>query len=125
VPERVFYMSLPVEGMRAMNPPRPEPPLVAPQAKSFTVRIPFTPEDLQAAARSATCHRSQITAEGGERVGAAMARAWAGGIPLIPAFKPLPGTDLFRWLESSGRGGRSSPRCNAAARGGLRLLLRL
>lgn len=95
-PERVFYMNLPVEGMRAMNPPRPEPPLVVPQAKYFTVRVPFTPEDLQAAERSARCHRSQITEEVAERVGAAMARAWNGEIPLIPAFQTSPGTDLFR-----------------------------
>jgi len=33
VPERDFYMNLPVEGMRAMTPPRTEPPLVVPQAK--------------------------------------------------------------------------------------------
>ena len=96
VPERVFYMNLPVEGMRAMNPPRPEPPLVVPQAKYFTVRVPFTPEDLHAAERSARCHRSQITEEVAERVGAAMAGAWNGEIPLIPAFQTSPGTDLFR-----------------------------
>ena len=96
VPERVFYMNLPVEGMRAMNPPRPEPPLVVPQAKFFTVRVPFAPEDLQAAERAAACHRSQFTAEVGKRVGSAMAGAWNGAIPLIPAFQTPPGTDLFR-----------------------------
>jgi hypothetical protein len=96
VPERVFYMNLPVEGMRAMNPPRTEPPLVVPQARFFTVRVPFTPEDLQAAERSATCHRSQVTAEALQRVGSAMARAWNGVIPLIPAFQTSPGADLFR-----------------------------
>ena len=96
VPERVFYMNLPVEGMRAMNPPRPEPPLVVPQARFFTVRVPFTTEDLQAAERSATCHRSQMTAEALQRVGSAMARAWNGVIPLIPAFQTSPGADLFR-----------------------------
>jgi LmbE family N-acetylglucosaminyl deacetylase len=96
VPERVFYMNLPVEGMRAMNPPRPEPPLVVPQARFFTVRVPFAPEDLEAAARSAACHRSQFTSEVAERVRSAMARAWNGEIPLIPAFQTSPGTDLFR-----------------------------
>jgi LmbE family N-acetylglucosaminyl deacetylase len=96
VPERVFYMNLPVEGMRAMNPPRTEPPLVVPQARFFTIRVPFTPEDLQAAERSGTCHRSQVTAEALQRVGAAMARAWNGAIPLIPAFQTSPGADLFR-----------------------------
>jgi LmbE family N-acetylglucosaminyl deacetylase len=96
VPERVFYMNLPVEGMRAMNPPRPEPPLVVPQARFFTVRVPFASEDLQATARAAACHRSQFTAEVAERVGSAMVRAWNGAIPLIPAFQTSPGTDLFR-----------------------------
>ena len=96
VPERLFYMNLPVEGMRAMNPPRPEPPLVVPQARFFTVRVPFAPEDLEAAKRSAACHRSQVTAEAMERVGSAMAGAWNGAIPLIPAFQTSPGADLFR-----------------------------
>ena len=96
VSERLFYMNLPVEGMRAMNPPRPEPPLVVPQARFFTVRVPFAPEDLEAAKRSAACHRSQVTAEAMERVGSAMAGAWNGAIPLIPAFQTSPGADLFR-----------------------------
>ena len=96
VSERLFYMNLPVEGMRAMNPPRPEPPLVVPQARLFTVRVPFAPEDLEAAKRSGACHRSQLTAEALERVGSAMAGAWNGAIPLIPAFQTSPGADLFR-----------------------------
>ena len=96
VPERLFYMNLPVEGMRAMNPPRPEPPLVVPQARFFTVRVPFAPEDLDATKRSAACHRSQLTAEARERVGSAMAGAWNGAIPLIPAFQTSPGADVFR-----------------------------
>ena len=96
VPERLFYMNLPVEAMRAMNPPRPEPPLVVPQAMYFTVRVPFAAEDLQAAKRAATCHRSQITAEALARVETAMVSAWNGAIPLIPAFQTSAGTDLFR-----------------------------
>ena len=32
VPERLFYVSIPVEGMRAMNPARREPPFLVPQA---------------------------------------------------------------------------------------------
>ena len=79
-----------------MNHPSKEPPLVVPQAKFFTVRVPFAPEDLQAAERAAACHRSQLTAEVVERVGWAMARAWNGAIPLIPAFPTSPGTDLYR-----------------------------
>ena len=43
--ERVFYMNLSVEGMRAMT-QRAEMPLIVPQAKYFTVWVPFAPEDL-------------------------------------------------------------------------------
>jgi len=96
VPERVFYMNLPVEGMRAMNPQRGEPPLTVPQPKFFTVRVPFAPEDLQVMERSMACHRSQFTPEVVQRVLPAMVRAWDGAIPLIPAFPTPSGTDLFR-----------------------------
>ena len=46
VPERVFYMNLPVEAMRAMNPQRGEPPLqrVAPAAaRVWNGAIPLIP----------------------------------------------------------------------------------
>ena len=42
VPQRVFYASIPAEGIRAMNPARGEPPLLIPQAGLFTVRVSFT-----------------------------------------------------------------------------------
>ena len=96
VPERVFYMNLPVEAMRAMNPQRGEPPLTVPQATYFTVRVPFAPEDFRAAERSMACHKSQFTPEVVQRVAPAAARAWNGAIPLIPAFPTAPGTDLFQ-----------------------------
>lgn len=96
VPDRVFYMNLPVEAMRAMNPQRGEPPLTVPRAMYFTVQVPFTPEDLRAAERSMGCHRSQFTPEVVQRVAPAAARAWNGAIPLIPAFPTKPGTDLFQ-----------------------------
>ena len=96
VPERVFYMNLTVEGMRAMNPQRGEPPLVVPQAKYFTMRVPFAPEDLRAAERAMACHRSQFTPEVVQRVAPAAARAWNGAIRLIPAFPTPAGTDVFQ-----------------------------
>ena len=86
VPERLFYMNLPVESMRAMNPQRGEPPLLIPTAKYFTVRVPFAPGDLQAAEHSMACHRTQFTVEVVQRIVPAAARAWNGAIPLIPAF---------------------------------------
>jgi hypothetical protein len=61
-----------------------------------TVHVPFGPEDLQAAGRSMTCHRSQFTAEIVQRVEAASARVWNGTIPFVPAFPTAPLTDLFR-----------------------------
>ena len=96
MPERLYYMYLPVEGIRAMNPQRGEPPLVIPVAKYFTVRVPFTPADLQAAERSMVCHRTQVTAETAQRVLPATARAWNGVIALVPAFPTTSGTDVFR-----------------------------
>ena len=95
VPERLFYMNLPVESMRAMNPQRGEPPLVVPQAKYFTTKVPFAPEDLDASKRAMACHRSQFTPEVVERVTAAAAAAWNHAIPLIPAFPGASGKDLF------------------------------
>lgn len=94
-PERTFYMSLPVEALRAVNPQRGEPPLTMPQARHFTVRVPFAPGDLQAAERSLACHRSQFTPDVVQRVMSAAAAAWNGAIPLIPAFPTPGGTDLF------------------------------
>jgi LmbE family N-acetylglucosaminyl deacetylase len=96
VPERVYHMYLPVEGIRAMNPQRGEPPLLMPQAKYFTVRVSFAPEDFAGARRSMACHGTQFTPEVVERVSSAMARAWNGAIPLIPAFPTASAVDLFR-----------------------------
>ena len=95
MPERVFYMYLTAEGMRAMNPQRGAPPFTIPQAKYFTVRVPFAPEDLEAARRAMTCHRSQFTPEVVERVFPASSKAWNGSISLVPAFGSAAATDLF------------------------------
>ena len=96
VPERVFYMFLPAEGIRAMMPQRGEPPLLVPAARFLTARVPFHPEDLQAGARSMACHKSQFNDEVVQRVSAAAAKFWNGAIPLIPAFPTAPTSDLFR-----------------------------
>jgi LmbE family N-acetylglucosaminyl deacetylase len=96
VPERVYYMYLPVEGIRAMNPQRGVPPLVIPQARYFTVHVPFAPQDLAAAQRAMTCHRTQYTDEVVQRVFPVQARVWNGVIALVPAFQTAPAGDLFR-----------------------------
>ena len=101
VPERLFYMSLPVESMRAMNPERGAPPLVVPKAMYFTTRVSFAPEDLAAAKRSMACHQTQFTPEVVERVTSATARAWNNAVSLIPAFLTPAGTGLFEYLGAA------------------------
>lgn len=96
VPERLFYMYLPAETIRAMNPQRGVPPFVIPVARYFTVHVPFAPQDLEAAKRSMLCHRTQFTAEAAQRVLPATDRAWNGEIALIPAFATPASRDLFR-----------------------------
>ena len=95
VPQRLFYMSLPVESMQAMNPPRGAPPLLVPKDTHFTTRVSFEPEDLVSAKRSMACHRTQFTPEVIERVTSAAAQAWNNAIPFVPAFAAPAGTGLF------------------------------
>jgi LmbE family N-acetylglucosaminyl deacetylase len=95
VPERLFYVSLPVEAMRAAN-PRGEPPLLIPQAKYLTTRVPVTPADLDAARRSLSCHKTQFPPEAMTRIAEAAKQAWNGVIALMPAFGSGPQQDVFR-----------------------------
>jgi LmbE family N-acetylglucosaminyl deacetylase len=95
VPERLYYMYLPIEAIRAAS-PRGEPPLMFPQAKYFTVHVPFTPDDLQAAVRAMACHRSQLTPETLQQLAPLMMRVLNGTLPLIPAFATAGGNDVFR-----------------------------
>jgi LmbE family N-acetylglucosaminyl deacetylase len=96
MPERVFYMYLPVEGIRAMNPQRGVPPLLLPTAKYFSVRVTFSETDFEAAIRSMRCHQTQYTNEVVERLRPVMKQAWSGVVSLIPAFEISGATDVFR-----------------------------
>jgi LmbE family N-acetylglucosaminyl deacetylase len=96
MPERLFYMYLPVEMFRLANPQRGEPPLLLPQAKYFTVKVPFTPPDLDAAVKAMACHKTQFTAETMQRFLPAKDRVWNGAVALVPASAALSGDDLFR-----------------------------
>jgi LmbE family N-acetylglucosaminyl deacetylase len=95
VPARLFYMSLPAEGMRVVS-QRGEPPLLIPEAKYFTVRVPFTQRDFDAAQQAMVCHRTQFSEEQVKRLGPVAAGVWNGEIRLSPAFPTPGGTDLFR-----------------------------
>jgi LmbE family N-acetylglucosaminyl deacetylase len=96
MPERLFYMYLPAESIRALNPQRGEPPLLIPLAKHFTVHVPFTPADFDAAKKSLGCHSTQMTAESIQRLVPATERALNGKVAFIPAFKATSSDDLFR-----------------------------
>jgi len=96
MPERLFYMYLPIEAFRMTNPQRGEPPLLYPQAKYFTVHVPFTPADLDASKQSMACHRSQYSAEMLQRSLPAMAGVLNGKVRFIPAFSVTSTDDLFR-----------------------------
>jgi N-acetyl-1-D-myo-inositol-2-amino-2-deoxy-alpha-D-glucopyranoside deacetylase len=96
MPDRLFYMSLPVEAFRTLNPQRGEPPMLIPQAKYFTVQVPFEPPDFDAAQKSAACHRSQFTPETLERLRPVLRQAWNGRIAFVPDSSTTSGTDLFR-----------------------------
>jgi LmbE family N-acetylglucosaminyl deacetylase len=96
MPERLFYMYLPVEAFRLMNPQRGEPPMLFPQAKYFTVHVPFTPADLDAAQKAQACHRSQFTPEALARMLPEQRRVLNGKVAFIPAFSATSSDDLFR-----------------------------
>jgi len=95
-PERLFYVSIPAEGFRAMNPARGEPPFLIPQAKYFSARVPFSAGDLEAARRSMACHKTQYTDEIVQRVSEGMRDAMKGELAFAPLFPMAPTTDLLR-----------------------------
>jgi hypothetical protein len=82
--------------MRAMNPQRGAPPMLVPQAKYLSVRVPFESADLDAARREMLCHQTQYSDEVVQRVFPVHVAVWNGALPLSPAFTTTPGSDLFR-----------------------------
>lgn len=96
VPDRLFFMYLPVEMFRLANPQRGEPPMLFPQTKYFTVQVPFQPIDLQAAQRSMACHHSQFTPEMLQRLLPQLEGIWHGKISFVPGSSAASGSDLFR-----------------------------
>ena len=95
MPDRLFYMYLPIEMFRVINPQRGEPPMLFPQAKYFNVRVPFAPADLDAALKAMACHKSQFTAEAMQRLLPERNRVWSGTVAFIPASLTSSGNDLF------------------------------
>jgi LmbE family N-acetylglucosaminyl deacetylase len=96
VPERLFYVSIPGEGFRVMNPARGEPPFLIPLAKHFTTRVSFSTADFEASRRSMACHKTQYADDVVQRVSEAMRGGLKGELPLAPLFTTAGATDLFR-----------------------------
>jgi len=96
VPERLFYVSLPAEGFRVVNPARGEPPFLIPLAKHFSTHVSFSPADLEASRRAMACHKTQYSDEVVQRASEAMGGALKGELPLAPLFTTADSTDLFR-----------------------------
>jgi LmbE family N-acetylglucosaminyl deacetylase len=96
VPERVYYVSLPVEGFRTMNPAREEPSFLIPLPKYFSARVPFSTADFEASRRSMACHKTQFSDEIVQRVSEATRGALNGELPLVPLFPTAATNDLFR-----------------------------
>jgi LmbE family N-acetylglucosaminyl deacetylase len=96
VPERLFYVSLPAEAFRAMNPARGEPPFLIPLAKYFSTRVPFSTADFEASRRSMACHKTQYSDDIVQRVSAGMRETLKGELALAPLFTTAGTTDLFR-----------------------------
>ena len=95
MPDRLFYMYLPAEMFRLANPQRGAPPLLIPQAKYFTVQVPFTPADLEAAKQAMACHHTQFSAEMIQRMAPELERVWNGKIGFVPGSSAVTGDDLF------------------------------
>ena len=96
MPDRIFFMYLPAEMFRVMNPQRGEPAMVIPQEKYFTMRVPFTPADLEAARKAMDCHKTQFTQEAMQRLAPELPRIWKGAVAFVPASPAMSGSDLFR-----------------------------
>jgi len=96
VPERLFYVSIPLEGMRAVDPSRPEPAWLVPQSRYFSVRIAFTPTDAEAAQQSMACHRTQFPDDVLQRIAKMRDRMWNGTLSLVPFRSTDAGTDIFQ-----------------------------
>jgi LmbE family N-acetylglucosaminyl deacetylase len=94
-PEHLFYLNIPAEGMRMVDPSRAAPPFLIPLPKYFSVRVAFTPADAEAAGRSMACHRTQFSDDVIRRVLQAQREIWNGTLPLIPFLATDAGSDVF------------------------------
>jgi LmbE family N-acetylglucosaminyl deacetylase len=93
-PERLFYASLPVDGMRVVNPSRATLPFLIPLPRFLNIVIPYTTADLEASRRAMACHKTQYSDDVVQRVFDAMRGAQKE--LMLSSFYPMAATrDLF------------------------------
>ena len=95
-PERLFYASIPLEAIRAMNPARGEPPFLIPLAKYFSTRIPVSPPDVEASLHAMACHKTQYSNDVVQRLSASIRSTSTGQLALASLLPTGATNDLFR-----------------------------
>jgi LmbE family N-acetylglucosaminyl deacetylase len=93
-PERLFYASLPVTGMRVVNPSRTEMPFLIPLPRFLNIVISYTTADLEASRRAMACHKTQYPDEVVQKVFDAM-KGTRRGLMLSSLFPMADASDLF------------------------------
>lgn len=95
VPERLFYASLPVEGMRALYPGRDVPAFLLPLPRHFSARVSYSARDFEASVRAMACHKTQFTDDLLTRMVATMKSNDHGALTFSRAFQAAAADDLF------------------------------
>jgi LmbE family N-acetylglucosaminyl deacetylase len=75
VPDRLFYATLPVDGMRVVNPSGAEISFLIPLPRFLNIVIPYDTADLEASRRAMACHKTQYSDDVVQRVFDAMSGA--------------------------------------------------
>ena len=78
----LYYASLPAERMRTA--PRATPNVTSVAERWLTVKVPFAPEELEAARASFHCHASQYTEPQRDAINAYLAHGFEGRVHLRP-----------------------------------------
>ena len=95
-PQRLYYVSLPEEAVRALNAGSGEPTYLAPSPKYVTTHIAFSPADFDASRRSMACHKTQYSEDAVKQVSEATRDALKGKLPLSPWLPASATNDLFK-----------------------------
>jgi LmbE family N-acetylglucosaminyl deacetylase len=93
-PERLFYASLPADGMRLVNPSGAEMSFLIPLPRFLNIVISYATADLEASRRAMACHKTQYSDEVVQRIFDAM-RSRRKELMLSSLFPMAATSDLF------------------------------